>query len=185
MTVNDSPANPEQPGQLLEPGVIRFERLLPGPIERVWAFLTESGKRARWLAAGEMAPRVGTEVMLEFRHVELSPETVPTPLRYRDMDQGCTTRHTITRYEPPHVLAMTWGGGSEPLSEVTFELRAEGKGQVRLVLTHRRLAGDSLQDVGCGWHAHLGVLRAVLSGVPPESFWILPQRAERVYAPLK
>ncbi|WP_234274916.1 hypothetical protein [Billgrantia zhangzhouensis] len=30
---------------------IRFERLLPGPIERVWAFLTESDKRGLWLAS--------------------------------------------------------------------------------------------------------------------------------------
>ncbi|MEX3932396.1 hypothetical protein AB4Y32_11375 [Paraburkholderia phymatum] len=27
--------------------VVRFERLLPGPIERVWAYLTESDKRSQ------------------------------------------------------------------------------------------------------------------------------------------
>ena len=31
---------------------VRFERLLPGPIERVWEFVTESEPRSRWLAAG-------------------------------------------------------------------------------------------------------------------------------------
>jgi hypothetical protein len=30
--------------------VLSFERLLPGPIEG-WAFITESGKRGRWLAS--------------------------------------------------------------------------------------------------------------------------------------
>jgi len=36
---------------LIKPSTIRFERLLPGPVERVWAYLTESKKRATWLAA--------------------------------------------------------------------------------------------------------------------------------------
>jgi len=41
-------------GVLTEARTIRFQRLLPGPIERVWAFLTESDKRGRWLASGPM-----------------------------------------------------------------------------------------------------------------------------------
>ena len=32
---------------LIEPGTVKMERLLPGPVERVWAYLTESKKRAR------------------------------------------------------------------------------------------------------------------------------------------
>ena len=39
-------------GTSTEPGTVRLERLLPGPIERVWAYLTESDKRATWFAAG-------------------------------------------------------------------------------------------------------------------------------------
>ena len=42
--------------------VARLERLLPGPIERVWAYVTESDKRATWLAGGEMELRVGGKV---------------------------------------------------------------------------------------------------------------------------
>jgi uncharacterized protein YndB with AHSA1/START domain len=38
----------------IEPATLKIERLLPGPIERVWACLTEIGLRRRWLAAGEM-----------------------------------------------------------------------------------------------------------------------------------
>ena len=44
---------------LVKPSTIRFERLLPGPVERVWAYLVESTKRATWLAAGEFDLRVG------------------------------------------------------------------------------------------------------------------------------
>jgi uncharacterized protein YndB with AHSA1/START domain len=46
-------------GIITEAGAIRFERLLPGPIERVWAYITDSSKRATWLAEGAdgAAPR--------------------------------------------------------------------------------------------------------------------------------
>jgi len=30
---------------------------LPGPIERVWEYLTDPDKRARWFAGGPMEPR--------------------------------------------------------------------------------------------------------------------------------
>jgi uncharacterized protein YndB with AHSA1/START domain len=33
-------------GTIAAPAEVRFERLLPGPIETVWAYLTESEKRA-------------------------------------------------------------------------------------------------------------------------------------------
>ena len=36
------------------PGTVRIERLLPGPIGRIWSYLTESDKRSQWLAAGNM-----------------------------------------------------------------------------------------------------------------------------------
>ena len=41
-------------GVLTEPGTVRIQRMLPGPIERVWAYLTNSRSaapgwpRARW-----------------------------------------------------------------------------------------------------------------------------------------
>ena len=46
-------------GTLTEPTTLKIQRLLPGPIERVWAYLTESDLRRQWLAAGEMEMKVG------------------------------------------------------------------------------------------------------------------------------
>ena len=40
-------------GVLTAPDTLRIERLLPGPIERVWQYLTDSDKRATWLAVGK------------------------------------------------------------------------------------------------------------------------------------
>ena len=58
-------------GVVTEARTLRIRRVLPGPIERVWAYLTESEKRGRWLAAGPMELRVGGRVELTFRNTDL------------------------------------------------------------------------------------------------------------------
>lgn len=164
-------------GRLIAPGTLRFERLLPGPIERVWAYLTESDKRGRWLATGLMELRVGGRVELCFRHDDLSPTVVPTPERYRPYTDGATLTGTVTRCDPPRLLSHSWGESSE----VTYELTEQGR-DVRLVLTHRRLdVGDRL-SVASGWHAHLAILADHLSGRVPEPFWTTHAAAEAAYA---
>ena len=65
-------------GVVPEPGTVRFERLLPGPIERIWAYLTDSEKRGRWLASGAMELREGGRVTLEFKHKTLSSQVERT-----------------------------------------------------------------------------------------------------------
>jgi uncharacterized protein YndB with AHSA1/START domain len=147
-----------------EPNALVIERLLPGPLERVWAYLTESDRRRRWLAAGEMELRLGGRVDLVWRndtltgHAEMRPEGQPGE---------CRMAGSITRLEPPCLLAFTWGEEGE----VTFALAAEDD-SVRLTVTHRRLRtrGEML-DVSGGWHAHLDILEAVLRGQSPPPFW--------------
>jgi len=173
---------PEEYAAVLEPGTIRFERLLPGPIERVWAYLTESDKRAKWLASGEMEPRVGAEVDFKFYHSSLSKNTAPPPERFKNFEEGQVTHHTVTRYEPPRLLSITWGSGKDDKpSEVTFELTTQGD-KVRLVLTHRRLRDrKAMLAVGPGWHSHLAMLQARLDSREPEAFWATFTRMEEEY----
>ncbi|BCZ80650.1 SRPBCC family protein [Paraburkholderia terrae] len=161
--------------------VVRFERLLPGPIERVWAYLTESDKRSQWLASGAMPPQPGGDFMMRFDHslLSASPEVPPEP--YRQYAGGHDSLHRLLRFEPPHVLAFTWGSIQDNLSEVTFELSEAGD-QVKLVLTHRNLSGrDEQLDVGPGWHSHLDVLRERLNGTAPASFWTMFERIKARY----
>ena len=54
------------PATLLAPATVRMERLLPGPVERLWAYLTESKKRATWFCGGEFELRVGGHARLQF-----------------------------------------------------------------------------------------------------------------------
>ena len=55
----NSLAAPGAYGVLTEPSTLTVQRLLPGPIERVWGFLTQSDLRRQWLAAGDMTMEVG------------------------------------------------------------------------------------------------------------------------------
>ena len=66
-------------GELIAEDAVRFERMLPGPIELVWSFLVESDKRARWLCAGETESRVGGNVEMHFHNASLSSEPDDTP----------------------------------------------------------------------------------------------------------
>lgn len=151
----------------LKPSTIRFERLLPGPIERVWAYLVESEKRARWLAGGEFDLRVGGRIELIFNNNELTEEAAPagTPGSGMQKFEG-----QITRLEPLRLLSHTWswsGGGSE----VTYELAPRGK-EVLLTIHHRLPeAGAPNIGVGGGWATHVGILADLLGGVKPRPFW--------------
>ena len=176
------PADPALPdpadlGRVLAPDTVRFERLLPGPVERVWSYLVESDKRGLWLASGTLEPRVGGAVELTFHNATLSPE--PVPERYRPRSGPIASRQQVTRFEPPHALAFTWGSAAAP-SEVLFELAREGD-RVRLVLTHTRLDGQARRDVTGGWHTHLAVLAAHLDRREPPAFWSLLTAIEAAY----
>jgi len=169
----------KRPVTLVEPGTVKLERLLPGPIERVWAYLTESDKRAKWLAAGEFELRVGGKIRLHFDNSSLSRDTV-APATHRDRGKG-SFEGVVTRLEPMRLLAHTWiwDGGD---TEVTYELEPRGK-DVLLTIVHRRLPSRDLTvSVMSGWDVHSGILADVLNGVEARPFWTSYAALEKEYA---
>lgn len=154
-------------GTMLDAHTVRFERLLPGPIERVWEHLTTPGCLAAWLAAATIEPRVGGRIALRFDVAE-APER---------RDAGDLIVGVVTRWDPPRLLAYTWNARSEvearidgaAAPEVVFELSERGV-HVLLVLTHRELPAAATPKFCAGWHTHLAVLAARLAGTPPEPF---------------
>ena len=168
-------------GVVTAPDTVRIERVLPGPIERVWRYLTESDKRGRWLAEGRMELRVGGRVEHVFRNNSLTENDDPPPPRYADTADEARMQGRITVCEPPGLLSYTWSESSGLESEVTFELSPKND-DVLLVLTHRRLADrDEVLGVAAGWHAHLDVLADRLSGRTPRGFWATFNRLEAEY----
>ena len=154
-------------GRQLNPNTIRFERLLPGPIERVWDFLYDAKKRGEWFASGAMPANPGEHFQMRFKHSEYSPHTSIAPERMREMDEkGHSSSNILVKCEPPHLLAFTFGPQTRAgeFSEVEFRLDQEGD-KVRLTLTHRRISDRNFKlNVSGGWHSHLDILRYKLEG---------------------
>jgi len=121
--------------------VIRFERLLRHPPERVWSALTTVDELAAWHPSPfELEPRAGGAV------------------RYQPPFDHAIGDGTVTAYEPDRLLAYTWGE-----DELRWELRPHAEGTV-LVLTqtfddHYKAARDA-----AGWHLCLDALSGALDG---------------------
>lgn len=157
-------ATPDSYGIITEPATLTIQRLLPGSVDRVWAYLTESDLRRQWMAAGTMEMRVGAPFELVWRNNELSKSPGSRPAEFGDEHR---LDSEITELDPPYRLGISWGstGG------VTFDLEPVGD-MVRLTVTHRRIPdhGTAL-NISAGWHAHLDVLAARLAGEEPGPFW--------------
>ncbi|MBL8837602.1 MAG: SRPBCC family protein [Alphaproteobacteria bacterium] len=151
-------------GVLTEPATLTIQRLLPGPIERVWAYLTDGDLRRKWLAAGAMELEVGAPFELVWRNDEL---TDPPGARPQGFSEEHRMQSRITEIDPPRKISFAWSRSGD----VTIELEPKGR-QVLLTLTHRRLPERSMMTmVGAGWHAHLDILVARVSGTAPAPFW--------------
>lgn len=142
---------------------LTFVRHLPGPIERVWAYLTESAFLAKWFSRGVVPDRVGGNVQF---------------------DMGATGR--ITAYEPPRLLEYTWNeeeSSCGPVADalVRWELAEDGD-RVRLTLTHSRLPENEVLAHGAGWQAFLQRLSACIDGRDPEPVDELFARYKIAYA---
>jgi uncharacterized protein YndB with AHSA1/START domain len=151
-------------GALTEPATLTLQRLLPGPIERIWAYLTESDLRRQWLAAAQMDLKVGAPFELVWRNDELTDPPGQRPPGFPDEHR---MQSRITEVDPPRKLAFTWNNSGD----VSFELEPKDN-EVLLTVVHRRLPDRAtMLKVGAGWHMHLDVLVARATGKQPEPFW--------------
>jgi uncharacterized protein YndB with AHSA1/START domain len=139
-----------------EHNTVTLVRDIPGPIERVWAFLTDPKYLALWLSDGLFTGRVGGEVRLEMGAVG-----------------------HVTVFEPPHLLEYTWNEPEKsrgPVLDTLVRWQLAGVGnRVRLTLTHTRLSESEAVAHAAGWHALVDGLSARLDGTEP------PDIMERIY----
>jgi uncharacterized protein YndB with AHSA1/START domain len=151
-------------GQLIEPTVLKLKRLLPGPVERVWRYITENDLRRQWMASGDMKLEVGAEVEFVWRNDEL---TDPPGARPDWMSAENRMVCRILEVDPPRRLFISWG----EQSDVLLELEPRGNDTL-LTVTHRRPpTRDVLLSVSAGWHSHIDVLAARLAGARPGPHW--------------
>lgn len=151
--------------RLSEPTTLEVIRLLPGPIERVWSYLVDGELRRKWLAAGDLVPKVGATFELVWRNDEL---TDPPGRRPDGFGPEHRMASKVLAVEPLQRLMFSWGddGGSV---DMTLEPRGE---RVQLTIIHRRITTrDGRLGISAGWHAHLDVLAARLAGTKPAPHW--------------
>ena len=162
-TLDTNTARLDAYGVLIEPATLKIERLLPGPVERIWAYLTQSELRRLWLASGDMPMKAGAPFELVWRNEELSD---PPGKRPEGFPEEQRMESHVIEAEPPHRLTFAWRQG-----EVSFQLTPKGN-QVLLTIIHRRISDRAnTVMIGAGWHMHLNILAARLSNRKPETFW--------------
>src|SRR5262249_48560820 len=128
-------------------GVVRLERRLTAAPEEVWPLLVDPAEVAIWLAPLVIEPRVGGAYTLTFGNM------------------ASVSRGHITAFEPPTLLEYHWYEGEAIASRVRFELRPADAGATDLTLTHTLLhRASDLHPFAAGWHAHLDLLVARLTG---------------------
>jgi uncharacterized protein YndB with AHSA1/START domain len=161
-------------GELTEPTTLKIQRLLPGPIERVWAYLTDEELRRKWLAAGKMDPKSDEPFELVWHNSEL---TNPPGQRPEGFGEEHRMQCQILAFDPPRKLAFSFGRSGD----VTIELEPKGH-DVQLTLLHRRIPDrNTMLMVSAGWHAHLDILVARSTAAEPEPFWDHWSRLKRDY----
>jgi uncharacterized protein YndB with AHSA1/START domain len=135
-------------------GGIRIERVLPRPVEDVFAAWTDPERMRRWLSPTGRA-EVHADVVVGGR------------LRVVMVGDGVRIEHhgEFLEVRPPTRLSFTWRSpytGVEP-SVVTVELHDAG-GSTRLVLEHDRLPPEETTSHEGGWEAILDRLAIALHG---------------------
>jgi len=144
-------------GVFLDGRSLRFERVLPGPIEKVWGYLTKPELLARWLAVVDVELREGDAA--EFRI-----------LLAEDRPSRTVLHGVVAKCEPPSLLSYSWDDPRSPNeSWNTFQLESRGA-SVLLVLTQKGVGDGALSRSAAGWHVFLGRLEDRLRGVESRAF---------------
>ena len=131
-----------------ERAVIRFERRLPHPPERVWSALTEPEELRRWWGDVETDLVEGGRFTIRWLNTDEKGKSLV-------MDAA------ITELDPPRALQVE----GDPHGVLRFELEPQPGGGTLLTFTSTPDLPDEFRSrTLAGWHYHLDGLEAALDG---------------------
>ncbi|MFC6978096.1 hypothetical protein [Microbulbifer taiwanensis] len=113
-------------GEKIAAETLRIERLLPGPIERLWQYLVDSDRRREWLAAGELVESGGAPLELVFRNNDLSQSDDRAPEKYAHIGDEARLHCHIIDCEAPRQLTLAWGTPMERHRRCASSWRRKG-----------------------------------------------------------
>jgi uncharacterized protein YndB with AHSA1/START domain len=159
--------------------VLRFERRLGHPPEKVWRALTEPDQLRQWFPVdidGERRP--GARIRFVFREDAPSAADMPELLEHDPVDLD----GEFTAFDPPRLLAYTWGE-----EDLRWELDPIEEG-CRLVFTHTFTERSGIPHPGgarkkaartaAGWEVCLAQLAELLGASPAAGGTEWPERYE-------
>jgi uncharacterized protein YndB with AHSA1/START domain len=144
--------------------VLRFERRLRHPREKVWDALTRPERMREWFGEGEIELDLVDGGKFHVRTTG-PPELVEAIIAEAG-EEALVQHNTVLRVEPPAVFEHTFG---DPDSVVRWELAPDGDGTL-LRLAHTEPPEFEISEHGprdlAGWHTLLELLALALDGTP-------------------
>ena len=122
--------------------VLRFERRLNHPIERVWAALTDPDELIGWLGAAEVDLPAGRYTL------------------HWQNEGGPTMAAKITELDPPRILEYE----GDPHGRLRWELHPDGDTTLLTFTATGTYPADQVALALAGWHFHLDALSGFLAG---------------------
>jgi uncharacterized protein YndB with AHSA1/START domain len=120
--------------------ILRFERRLGHPVERVWAAITDPAEIEAWWGRATVDLREGGAMRIEWLNGDV---TMPA---------------AITELDPPRLLEIE----GEPHGVLRFELQRDGDGTLLTFTTRSQIPDELRSKVLAGWHFHLDALEDFL-----------------------
>ena len=128
--------------------VLRFERRLTHPPEKIWRAMTEASELAHWFPSEIHGAREqGATLRFVFPG-----------------DEGPQINGEMLVYDPPRTLEYSWGGDI-----LRFELQPR-EGNTLLVFTHTFTDESKAARDASGWEVCLDALESRLAGAEAEPF---------------
>jgi uncharacterized protein YndB with AHSA1/START domain len=138
--------------------VVRFERHLDHPIERVWAALTEPVQMIAWWGEAEVDLVVGGRFKVSWLNTDDGGNTAVMNATITELDAPTLLEtdgdiHGVLRWQ----LQPGESGGTDLSFSSTLEFSEE-------FLAERKLPKDMRSSLLAGWHIHLDHLADALEG---------------------
>jgi len=146
-------------GVIVNSHTVRIERLLPGPIDRVWEYFSKPEYVSFWLMECTLEPKLQGLISLKSEPI---PEG--TIANNQVEPQVTIIRGLIREFDPPRLIACSWYQHSYGVAtnlRVELEQRDD---QVLVVLTHSHLDPEFMAAVAAGWHTNFETLIALIRG---------------------